>query len=300
MEMKGYRGHDKYLPHLLGHEGSGNVIEVGNKVTKVSPGDNVILTWIKGKGIDCRGPIFKYGENIINAGPITTFSEYTIISENRCVKLPEGIPMNLASILGCAILTGAGMVFNTLQPRNSENILIYGLGGIGLSALMAANIAGCRQIIAVDINENKLNLSIEFGATHTINPQKDNISKIIDEITNGLGVDYAVESAGLTSTIEDAFNLVRDNGGHCIFASHPKAGEKFCLDPFKLICGKNISGSWGGNSQPDSDIPKFVRYFIKGELPLEKLTDRYYPLEKINQALDDLDCGKVSRPIIEM
>ena len=165
---------------------------------------------------------------------------------------------------------------------------------------MAANIAGCRQIIAVDINEKKLNLSIELGATHTINPQKDDIKKIIDEMTNGLGVDYAVESAGLTSTIEDAFNLTRNNGGHCIFASHPKAWEKICLDPFKLICGKNISGSWGGNSQPDLDIPKLVRHFNNGKLPLEKFINEYYPLEKINQALIDLDCGKVARPIIEM
>jgi len=299
MEVRGKRGEDRYLPHLLGHEGSGVVLDTGNEVTKVKPGDKVVLTWIKGKGINCQGAKYKKGDVIINAGAVTTFNEYTVISENRCVKLPDGIPMDIASLFGCAILTGAGIVTNTIHPKQSDSIVIFGIGGIGLSALMATQLYDCSMVIAVDVEEAKLNLAKDFGATHLINSTvEDPVEKIL-KITGGTGVDFAIEAAGLVCTIEQAFASVRNEGGLCVFASHPPHGEKIKLDPFDLICGKQIRGSWGGESKPDIDIPHFAKLYKEGKLPLEKLITHRYLLVQINQIFDDIENNRVARALIE-
>ncbi|MBI5195207.1 MAG: zinc-binding dehydrogenase [Nitrospirae bacterium] len=300
MEVQGKRGEDKYLPHMLGHEGSGKVIEVGDAVTKVKPGDNVILGWIKGEGIDAPGPRYKKGNITFNAGAITTFSNYSIISENRCVKLPEGIPLDVAVLFGCAIPTGAGIVMNHIRPVKESTISIFGMGGIGLSALMAVGLFECNKIIVIDIEEAKLELAKEFGATHTINAaHKDPVSEIY-KITDNKGVDYSVEASGNAKTIEIAFQSVKKFGGLCVFASHPAYGSKIELDPFDLICGKRIEGSWGGASKPDRDISLLADSYRRGKMPLEKLLSKRYLLEGINEALDDMENRKITRALIEM
>ena len=298
MEARGKRGLDRFLPHLLGHEGSGVVVKVGAGVQKVKIDDPVVLTWIKSNGADCGGTHYSRGDTIINAGAVTTFSDYTVVSENRCVKLEEGIPMDLASLFGCAVLTGAGLVLNSMHPLPENSILIWGVGGIGLSAVMAANLCQCAKIIAVDTQEHNLKLSQAFGATHLINIQVEEPLNRIREIAGMEGVDFAVGAAGKTSTIESAFSTVRKNGGLCVFASHPPTGEKICLDPYDLISGKQIRGSWGGDPRPDKDIPRFSEFYRQGHLPLEKLISRRYPLEQINQALNDLEQGALGRSLI--
>lgn len=301
MEARGKRGEDKWLPHLLGHEGTGIVQEIGEGVTKVKIGDKVILGWIKSEGINAE-PAKYISENgtIINSGNVTTFSELSIVSENRLVKLPEGIPLDIGVLFGCAIPTGAGIVMNEIIPKENSTIAIFGLGGIGLSALMATNLFKCNKIIAIDIEDKKLELAKDFGATHTINSNNQNIEEAILDITNNQGVDYSVECSGLAKIIEIAFKCVKNNGGLCIFASHPQNGDKISLDPYDLICGKQIKGSWGGSSNPDIDIPKFAELYKKGILPLEKLLEKRYSLENINDALDDLENRKVIRPLIEI
>jgi len=300
MEARGKRGEDSYLPHMLGHEGSGTVVDVGQGITKVRPGDKVILGWIKAEGMDVPGPRYEKNGKRINAGPITTFNNYAIVSENRCVKLPQGVPIDVAVLFGCAIPTGAGIVMNQIRPEKGSTMAIFGLGGVGLSALMASALFGCSAVIAVDVEDDKLKLAGEFGATHTINStRQDPIHKIL-EITGGKGADYSVESAGLSKTIEVAFRSVRKFGGLCVFASHPPAGAKIELDPYDLICGKRIEGSWGGSSSPDKDIPLLVGLYLEGKLPLEKMLSARYPLEGINQALDDLENRKIVRALIEM
>lgn len=301
MEARGKRGEDKWLPHLLGHEGTGIVQEIGEDVTKVKIGDKVILGWIKSEGINAE-PAKYISENgtIINSGNVTTFSELSIVSENRLVKLPEGIPLDIGVLFGCAIPTGAGIVMNEIIPKEDSAIAIFGLGGIGLSALMATNLFKCNKIIAVDIEDKKLELAKDFGATHIINSNNQNIEETILNITNNQGVDYSIECSGLAKIIEIAFKCVKNNGGLCVFASHPQNGDKISLDPYDLICGKQIKGSWGGSSNPDSDIPKFAELYKKGILPLEKLLEKRYSLENINNALDDLENRKVIRPLIEI
>ena len=300
MEVRGKRGVDRYLPHLLGHEGSGTVVEVGKGVTKIKPGDQVILGWIKGVGMDVPGPIYQKDGKTINAGPVTTFTEYSIVSENRCVRLPKGIPIDCAVLFGCALPTGMGIVTNQVNPEKGSTVALFGLGGIGICALLALRRYECRLLIAVDIKDNKLELAKEFGATHTINAAKHDPLQAIHEITDGRGVDYGIETAGLVSTIETAFQAVRKFGGLCVFASHPAFGDKIQIDPHDLISGKRIEGSWGGSSNPDQDTPKFARFYQEGNLPLERLLSRRYRLAEINQALNDLERGDMLRGLIEL
>jgi S-(hydroxymethyl)glutathione dehydrogenase/alcohol dehydrogenase len=165
-EIKGLKGEDKYLPHTLGHEGSGIVLEVGQNVKKVKPGDHVVLTWINGGGADVPSTIYNSSEGSINSGPISTFMEKTVISENRLVPIPKEMPLKVAALLGCAMPTGAGIVSNNAKLNAGDSIAVFGVGGIGLSAILAASAIGAEKIIAVDIEEEKLELSKEIGATH--------------------------------------------------------------------------------------------------------------------------------------
>jgi len=298
MEVRGKRGEDKWLPHLLGHEGTGVVQEIGAGVTKVKKGDKVILGWIKGNGINAKPATYSLGTQVINSGNVTTFNEYSVVSENRIVKLPLGIPMDIGVLFGCAIPTGSGIVMNEIMPKDNTTIAIFGLGGIGLSSLMATQLFKCSKIIAIDIEESKLELAKEFGATYTINSLKEDVLQKILEYTNNEGVDYSIECSGLASVIEIAFKCVKNNGGLCVFASHPQNGNSISLDPYDLICGKQIKGSWGGSSNPDIDIPKLAKLYLEGKLPLEKLLDKRYSLDDINDALNDLENRKVIRPLI--
>ena len=296
MEVRGKRGEDKFLPHLLGHEGVGEVIEFAADVTKVALGDSVVLGWIKGEGLDAGGCHYQQDDRTINSGAVTTFSTYTVVSENRIVKLPGNIAHKTAVLLGCALPTGAGIVLNQLKPKANSTVGVYGLGGIGLSALLAMNHFEPQTIVAFDIEVNKLELAKELGATHCYSADEKGIAKFQQDFPEGL--DGIVEAAGKTSTIETAFSLVKLGGGRCIFASHPPAGEVIKLDPFELICGKSIEGSWGGATNPDEDLPIIVDIINKYQLPVEKLLSNEYSLEEINQALDDLEQRKITRALI--
>jgi S-(hydroxymethyl)glutathione dehydrogenase / alcohol dehydrogenase len=300
MEVRGDRGADRWLPHMLGHEGTGIVVAVGEGVTKVGLGDKVILGWIRGSGIESGGGQLYSIHGIVNAGSVSTFSTHSIVSENRLVKIPNGLPLDIAVLFGCALPTGAGMVINELKPKPGSCVVVYGLGGIGLSALMATHLFDCKVLVAVDVSVEKLEMARLFGATHVVNSRETDVRHVIDELTEGKGADYCVESAGRIETIEQAFSLVRKNGGECLFASHPESGKKIQLDPHDLISGKRIQGSWGGGCLPDEDVPRLAKLYSQGRLPLERLIERRYRLDQINEALEDLEMGRVFRPLIEM
>ena len=302
MEVRGRRGADAYLPHLLGHEGTGKVIEVGEGVSKVKPNDLVVLGWIKGSGLDGGGVRYRCACMLqdINAGGVTTFNEYALVSENRVVALPHGVPLDVGVLFGCAVPTGAGIITNDLKPAPGSSVAIFGLGGIGLSALMATMLFECSKVIAVDVSEHKLELARSFGATHTVNAAQADVVAEIRKLTGSAGVEFAVEASGQVGVIEQAFESLRRGGGVCVFASHPENGKRISIDPYELICGKQIRGSWGGSSNPDRDIPIFAKLYLEGRLPLEKLITKRYSLDKINEALDDLDNQRVGRPLIEI
>lgn len=299
MEVRGQRGPDLWLPHLLGHEGSGKVLAVGAGVTKVFPGDDVILGWVKGEGLDAPGAKYLCNGQTINSGRVTTFSNHTIVSENRLVKKPADLPFDVAVLFGCALPTGAGMVFNELQPAIGSSVVVLGLGGIGLSALMALRAYECKDVIAIDLSDEKLALARELGATHILNPLRDKVIDRVLSLTAG-GADACVESAGSAASVELGFALIRKGGGKLLFASHPAEGETIRLAPHDLISGKQIAGSWGGGSMPDRDIPRMCKMFSDSGVPLDRLLTRRYRLDEINQALDDLEAGVVFRPLIAM
>lgn len=299
MEASGGRGPDAWLPHLLGHEGSGVVLDVGLDVTKVKAGDDVILGWVKGDGIDAPGAKYLCNNQIINSGRVTTFSNYTIVSESRLVKKPIGLPFDVATLFGCALPTGAGMVLNELNPLPSDTVAVLGLGGIGLSALMALKALGVQKIIAIDVSDEKLELAKSLGATHIINSRSEECESALKKIVDQ-GVDICIESAGTVSTIELGFKLIRKGGGQLLFASHPPEGDNISLAPHDLISGKKISGSWGGGTKPDVDIPRMYQIFSSANISMEILLTKRYKLEDINEALEDLRMGKVFRPLIAM
>lgn len=301
-EIHGLKGEDKFLPHTLGHEGSGIVVEIGPDVTKVKPGDHVVLTWIKGGGHDV--PSTKYSRkdgSIVNSGAISTFLTHAVISENRLVPITKDMPLKEAALLGCAIPTGAGIVLNSARVQPGSSVAVFGCGGIGISAIIAASaIAKAKFIIAVDVVDQKLNYAIKLGATHIINASKEDSVKAIADLMGGRGVDVTIECAGKKETMENAFMCIKDNGGLCVIAGNLPKGQKIKIDPFDLIKGKRIVGTWGGETDPDRDIPLYVNSFLSGIINLRSLITLSHPLTNINEAIQKTESGQVGRCLIEM
>ena len=299
MEVRGLRGPDPWVPHLLGHEGVGTVAEIGPDVTKVAVGDRVVVGWIRGDGVESSPPIFTTvnGESI-NAGRVTTFSEYTVVSENRVYLQPLEVSHRAAVLFGCALLTGAGMVLNEARPSADESVLINGLGGVGLAALIATQGLGA-TVVASDPDPVKRELALGLGATYVKDPLAGNLSEQVRKYFPS-GVDVAIDAAGTTAGIQAAFDCLRYGGGRLVFASHPPAGERISLDPHDLIKGRTIRGSWGGSSRPDKDIPRLARAIADFGTNLDFMIPRTYSLDEVNIALDDLETQHTIRPVIDL
>jgi len=299
-EARGLRGPDRFIPHAMGHEGSGVVLETGEGVMKVSPGDRVVLSWIKGSGADVGSTVYSSADGNINSGAITTFMDRTVTSENRLTMIPDDVPLREAALMGCAIQTGCGAVLNSAKVSKGATLAVFGVGGIGLSAVMAGELAGASKVIAVDVFDHKLEQAKDLGATDLINARTQDPVQAIRDITDGKGVDFSVEAAGLVMTMEQAFLSVRDAGGLCVLAGNLPFGETIAINPMDLIRGKQVVGTWGGGSKPDEDILNYIDLYLKGKLRLDKLVTHTYPLTGINQALDDLENGAVGRALLDM
>ena len=299
MEVTGKRGIDPWLPHTLGHEASGIVIDKHKSVKKFKKGDEIILTWIKSSGLEAKNITLNCDKGDINAGPVTTFSNYSVISENRAVIKPKSISFQQAMLFGCAIPTGAGIILNQVKPKQKDSLLIIGLGGIGLAALITAIALKIKKISVIDLNKSKLKYAKSIGAIKAYDASSKNLLKKVF-LDNKSGFDFCVESAGLTETIEMGFNLINKDKGQLFFASHPPNNEKISLSPHELISGKKIFGSWGGEVDPDRDIPKLWKLIKKSKIDLNSLIEKEYCLNDINKAMGDLKKGKVFRPLIKM
>lgn len=300
-EITAHKGPDIYLPHTLGHEASGIVEDTGKGVTKVRKGDYVVLTWIKGLGMDIPGCSYRSAGTgkKINSGAVTTFSEYSVVSENRVVKIPQEVRPEVAALFGCAIPTGVGIVSNQLKLRKGDSVAVFGIGGIGASVLLGAASAGASPIIAVDVSQAKLDFAGQNGADFLVNPTKDDPVAAIRKITSGKGVDYSVDCAGIPKAIEQAFESLND-AGLCVVAGNPAKGEKISIVPFDLIKGKRIIGSWGGAVMPDRDIPLFIGAYLSGKLRADRLATKEFSLDRINDAVDTLRKGEVIRAIVRI
>ncbi len=298
MECNGQRGKDKWLPHLLGHEASGEIVNIGKGVSKFKIKDRVILTWIKCDGINASPAKYQYRDKVINAGKVTTFSNYSVVSEDRLIKIPDYLDYKTALLYGCAIPTGAGIVINQVKPKKKDSVIVVGLGGIGLSACLMLYAKGVKNLIAIDVNKKKLSFAKKLGFKTFLYDQK-NLKQKIHRLTNG-GSDYCIEAAGRTKTIEFAFSLINNNG-KLFFASHPPDNEKIKIDPHELIKGKSIYGSWGGcHKNPDRDIKKIMSIFHNANINLHHLISKEYKIEQINIAMREMKNSDVFRPVIKM
>ena len=297
-EMIGLKGPDKFLPHLLGHEASGFVVDIASGVSKVKKNDYVCLSWIKAKGLDAFNSQYKLKGRLINAGAVTTFSDYAVVSENRVIKIPKTSPADISAVVGCAIATGCGIINNTLDVAKGSSVVIYGVGGIGLSVLLGANRRFCSPIIAVDILDSKLEFAKQMGATHLINALKVSVLKRISAILPK-GPDFAVDASGNKIAMENAFACIKEKGV-CVIAGNLSKDEKIQLHPFELIKGKRIIGTWGGETQPDRDIPAYLKAYSQGFLPIDRMITHRFLLEEINKAFEILVKGEAGRIILKM
>jgi S-(hydroxymethyl)glutathione dehydrogenase/alcohol dehydrogenase len=299
MEARGMKGEDKWVPHCLGHEGTGTVLEVGSAVTKVKAGDKVVLSWIRGTGIEAGGAVYDWDGKRVNAGGVTTFQRHALVSENRLTLLPAGLSMELAVLLGCAAPTGMGAVVNVLRALPGESVVVFGTGGIGLNAVMAASMAGAVPVIGVDPNPQRRALALAYGATHVIDPNAGDpvaeLKKILPQ-----GADAAVEATGLPAVMEQALKAVRQQGGRAVVIGNAKYGAQLTLDPGLFNQGKSLLGTWGGDAVPDRDYARFGRLLGAARFDVRALLSAPYRLDQASQALDDLAEGRVGRPLIDM
>ena len=299
MEARGRKGPDRWLPHCMGHEASGVVLEAGPGVTKVKEGDAVVLSWLKGGGIDSGGAKYDWDGREVNAGPVTTFQRHALVSENRLTKLPAGVDPKTAVLLGCALLTGIGAVVNVARLMPGESVVVFGAGGVGQCAIAGAAVSGCAPIIAVDPNPARRELAKKLGATHTIDPAAVEAIDRILEIVPG-GVTAAVEASGLPTVMEAATKSVRAQGGRVVIVGNAPVGSLLGTDPSFFNQGKSLLGTWGGDAQPDRDIPRYGALLAAGRLPVGDMLSAPYDLAGINDALDDLEAGKVGRPLVRL
>lgn len=299
LECRGYRGEDRFIPHCLGHEGTGRVLETGPDVKKVREGDTVILSWIKGSGGNVPGSVYKWNGKDVNAGGVTTFQKHAVVSENRLTVLGEGMPAKESALIGCALATGAGAVINAAKAGPADSLAVFGTGGVGLCAVAGAALSGCVPLIAVDIKKNKLELARELGATHTVDASREDVAEAIRKIAPG-GVDFAIEASGRPQVMRAALECVRPQGGAAVIIGNARHGEEFSFNPQQLNQGKSLIGTWGGDTDPDRDFPKYSALIAAGKLALDPLITKIYNLDSINDALDDLESGSVIRPLIDL
>lgn len=295
-----HRGTPAVYPSLLGHEATGVVVATGRQVTHVREGDHVITTWVdRGavEGAPPRPPVHvQWRGQAVPAGP-ATWNEYTLLSERLVVPMDKTIATDVTSIIGCAVLTGSGVILNTLDVRVNESVAVFGAGGVGLCAIAAAQVVGAYPIIAVDLSDDKLAFAQRFGATHGINAAQVDPVQAIHALTDG-GVDYAIDAIGAARTQEQILYAARPGGiglkkggTACLVGAVQELGR---IDVEELrITQRTYTGTRGSLCRPDRDFPVFVRWYNRGQLDLDALVTQRYTLDQINEAVTELGSGRI-------
>jgi len=301
-------------PAVLGHEGAGVVVEVGDGVTHVAPGDHVIIAFSPPCG-NCNycvnrqqpnlcmagfltQPQFRQGDTVVramtNAG---TFAEETIVPAMAAIKIDNDVPLDVAALVGCGVTTGVGAALNTAKVTPGSSVVVIGAGGVGVAAIQGAAIAGASEIVAVDLHEGKLDRAKAFGATHAVLP--DDLPAVMAEITGGDGFDFALECIGLSSTMRQAFDLTRRGGTACVVGVG-RMEDTFSLSAFELFFSEKILvGSYYGGADVRSDFNRFLRLYKSGRLDLEGMISRRIKIDEINDAMGCMGDADIIRQVID-
>jgi S-(hydroxymethyl)glutathione dehydrogenase / alcohol dehydrogenase len=296
-EIDGVKGPDAHLPHLLGHEGAGVVVDVGPEVSEVKKGDHVVLHWRPGAGIQAKPASYSWNGTKVNAGSITTFQKLTVVSENRTTPIPKDFDLSLAPLLADALTTGFGIINNDAKLKIGESAVIIGSGGIGLGVILGAKLAGAHPIIAVDIHDHKLAKAKEYGASHLINSKTATLDSEVRNILGAKGADLVVDGTGNPAIIERAYEMTHPRGRCVLFGVMPH-DKRVTIHTLPLHHGKVLTGSEGGGSQPHLDIPRYVRMIQAGVFDPAGFISHRVKLEEINEVMARMRSGEVIHAII--
>ena len=307
-------------PSVFGHEGAGVVEKVGKRVTKVKPGDHVVLAWDycgactackAGKNLYCLNfflhnfhgarpdgtTTLRKGDQVIHGSFFSqsSFANFALANERNVVKVTKDVPLEILGPLGCGVMTGAGAVMNSLQAKPGTSIVVFGVGPVGMSAVLAAVVCECATIVAVDIHEGRLKVAKELGATHTVNASKGDPVGTIQDITCG-GPNFTLECVGNPGVLRQAVDVL-PRLGVCGLLGVVPPGTEVTLDMDLIMNGRTIKGILGGDAIPDQFIPKLIELYSQGRLPFDRLIT-FYPLDDINKAVEDMEKGLVIKPIV--
>jgi alcohol dehydrogenase len=303
------------VPMALGHECAGVVLE--SRADDVSPGDHVILTFVPrcGHCVGCKagrpalcaeaarangaGELLRGGRRLSRDGVpvnhhlgVSAFADHAVVDRGSVVVVPPDVPLDLAALFGCAVLTGAGAVFNTARVRPGDTVAVWGLGGVGMSAVMAAAAANALAVVAVDPDPGKRALALEVGATTALHPEEP-VRGILPD-----GVDVAIEAVGSATVLQAAFDATA-RGGMTVGVGLPDPGERMTISPLQLVAeSRTLAGSYLGSAHPERDVPVMIELWRAGRLPVERLRSQDIRLEDINEAMDELAAGRVIRQLI--
>jgi len=310
-------------PCVLGHEGSGVVVEVGGRVRSVKTGDHVVLSWVPSCG-RCRycqsgrpnlcsvatpsllaGTLVSGARRLSYQGSplyhysfLSTFAEEVVVDEACCVPVRDDVRLSVAALVGCAVMTGYGAVVNRARVEPGWTVVVFGAGGVGLSAVMGARLAGAEHIVAVDPVASKRELALDVGATHVVDPTADRTAPLVAALTGGEGADVAIESAGRTELVAEAFGVTR-RGGTIVCVGIPASDASIVLPgPAMVRHEKIVTGSLYGSCRPRRDMPKILDLYAEGRLPLDRLVTHTYELDDINMAFQDMVAGKLARGVV--
>jgi Zn-dependent alcohol dehydrogenase len=291
-EIRGHKGNAKFLPHLMGHEGCGVVEAVGDGVTTVKVGDKVVMHWRPGTGIEAPFPSYVLDGKSMSSGKVTTLSEYSIVSENRLTTVPQDTPPELCAILGCALTTAMGIIDNEVDLKFGESVAVIGTGGVGLNLIQAAAMKSACPIIAVDNNPTKKQMCLDVGASKFYTS--------IDQIEEK--VDIVIDTTGISEVITQGISIL-SNTGRMILVGQPAPGKFVtvmnAVNLFNGI-GHSIKATQGGKTNPQEDIPRYIRLHKEGLLDVSKLITHTFTLDQINQAFDLLKSGNAGRIMIKI
>ncbi len=309
-------------PSVFGHEGAGVVEKAGKQVKKVKPGDHVVLGWDycgactackAGKYLSCLNffqhnfhgarpdgsTTLKKGDQVIHGNFFkqSSFANYALANERNVVKVTKDVPLEVLGPLGCGVMTGAGAVMNSLQAKAGDSIAIFGVGPVGMSAVLAAVVCKCAPIIAVDIHEGRLKAAKEMGATHTFNASKEGSVKAIQEITGG-GPNFTLECVGNPAVFRQAVDVL-PRLGVCGLLGVVPPGTEVSLNMDLIMNGRTVKGILGGDAVPDQFIPKLIKLYQEGKFPFDRMIT-YYSFGDIEKAVKDMEKGLVIKPVLRM